>query len=277
MRIGTMIVAWVFLGIVGASLHFGPARSLTLRERAAAELAAIDAAESAAARLDAAAVERTRERVAAKRRLKETNDPRDVELVKAAIASEKAAWTAAREAWTAVAGSLAQVEATVAHPTTQEQTALSLRKARAIAGGGKPGAAAGEIEGALDRLKAAGLEESALADGARSDLADAYYRAALSLRVNGKLEEEWRPLTSTARQQYRYLAEKARAAGNPADADRAERNLEVVLNLEQASTDELEATPTPTECENCKKPGRHAGGKRPANGSHDEWDESEGW
>ncbi len=279
MKTGRSLAVWLLVGLVGASLHFGPAQKLVARERVGAALAEISRAEADAARLDTIARERTRERVAAKRRVKETNSPRDIELAQSAISAEKAAWTAAREAWTAIAGSIAGVESSLNDPSLQERTRLTLRRARAISSGGKPGAALGEIESLLTKLDDAGDADSSEADNARAELADAYYHAALSYRANARPEDQWRPLTATSRQHYRYLAERATAKGNSDDADRARRNLEVVLNLEQATADELEATPTPTDCENCNahrpSPKR---GDRPEKGQSDgSGIEGDGW
>jgi hypothetical protein len=77
----------------------------------------------------------------------------------------------------------------------------------------------------------------------------------------------WREVSGIARQQYRYLAEKAQASGQSDQADSLQKNLERVLDLEQLKTDELFGEPLPRESPRGRRPGDRPGpGRRPGRG-----------
>lgn len=91
-----------------------------------------------------------------------------------------------------------------------------------------------------------------------------------------------------ARQNFRYLAEQARAAG--ADAETIanhEKNGELVLNLEQSSLDELYAKPRPKDSPTGKcnglgnqpRPGRRGNkpGDKPSKGAGMNGEIGDGW
>ena len=98
----------------------------------------------------------------------------------------------------------------------------------------------------LDTLTDAGQGTTPLADQAREEAATGYYYGARLLRASGKPTSEWREVSGWSRQNFRYLAEKSGDTASP-DTQSAERqkNLELVLNLEQASSEDLQAKPLP--------------------------------
>ena len=90
--------------------------------------------------------------------------------------------------------------------------------------------------------------DTPLAIKAREELATAYYYGARLMRLAGKPADEWREVASRARQNFRYLAEDAKARGASGDEiANHEKNGELVLNLEQSSLDELYAKPRPKD------------------------------
>jgi len=245
---------WAVIGIAGLSVHaaFGARQAAT--QRADAAFARVDAAERAAQELERLALQATRVRVALKQRCIQTGDKADAAAFTQARAAEKVAWDKARAAWAEVINELAPIQAIAENMTVAERSVHRLREARAVASSGKPYAAAGQIEQILDELDGAGLADSPLSVEAREARGTAFYQAALTFRTSGRAREEWQGLTAASRQQFRQMGEMARAAGNAEATARAEANVEIVLNLEQASADELEASPTPSECEQCKNP-----------------------
>ncbi len=97
----------------------------------------------------------------------------------------------------------------------------------------------------LDTLGDARQGASPLADQAREEAATGYYYGARLLRSSGKPATEWREVSGLARQNFRYLAEAtSESPTDPKSAD-SQKNLEMVLNLEQSSSEDLEAKPLP--------------------------------
>lgn len=106
---------------------------------------------------------------------------------------------------------------------------------------------AGELVESQEQLLT--LVESAPEDARpalRSMLGEVSYSVAWMMRLEGAAEEEWKPETELARQQYRLLAETL------AEPERDLMNLESVIRLERMSDDELKALPLPKNCKNCK-------------------------
>jgi hypothetical protein len=93
------------------------------------------------------------------------------------------------------------------------------------------------------------------------------------MRISGSPDAEWRAVSSVARQNFRFLAEHARAGDAP-DADDLQKNLELVLDLEQATPDDVLAGPLPRnspggncDCKGLAKTARK--GKRPSGAEKD--------
>ena len=134
-------------------------------------------------------------------------------------------------------------------------------------------------------------------DVIREELASAQYVGARLLREEGRSPELWRPVSNSARQHFRYLAERElaiedrggtvkgastqspRSATEVAMADRADsveselsraermqRNLEQVLNLEKSSSEQLEGIPLPRQAPMARRPGDGQPGDRPGRG-----------
>ena len=139
-------------------------------------------------------------------------------------------------------------------------------------------------------------------DAIREELAAAQYVAARLLREEGRSAEVWRPISSAARQHYRYLSEsddgtgaahKTSVSKSPTNESpqtqpstdvperkpdsqpatdrvdrqqRMQRNLEQVLNLEQTPSDQLEGIPLPRSAPLSRRPGDGEPGDLPGTG-----------
>lgn len=93
-------------------------------------------------------------------------------------------------------------------------------------------------------------ERAPLSGEARSALGEAGYHAAWLMRREGATPDEWKPVAEGARQQFRLLAERAKASGNT-NADAHKKNLESVIRLEQMDLSELMGLALPKKCPNC--------------------------
>lgn len=247
-------LGWALVLLVGVSFHFGPGQRLLHRERAADLLARAASAQSKAEALQAHAASTSAVRVEAKRQAAASGTEADRAKAARAIAKEEIAWKNAREAWSATAGILAEAQRALDNPTNAESRSIRLQCARARIGSGNVIAAATDLEQLLRELEQEGAAETKFAEQARAEIGSAYYMGARSMRLSGRPDETWRLVSALARQQFRYLAE--RPVGELEDAavrEKYQRNLEIVLNLEQCPLDELEATPTPyPPCKNCR-------------------------
>jgi hypothetical protein len=73
-----------------------------------------------------------------------------------------------------------------------------------------------------------------------------YYMTWL-MRLEGHLEEVWKPEIETSRQVYRQLAEAARAEGDEKAAKRYTEDLEASIKLARMNLEELQGLPLPSQ------------------------------
>jgi outer membrane protein assembly factor BamD (BamD/ComL family) len=73
-----------------------------------------------------------------------------------------------------------------------------------------------------------------------------YYMTWL-MRLEGHLEEVWKPEIETSRQVYRQLAEAARAEGDEEAAKRYTEDLEASIKLARMNLEELQGLPLPSQ------------------------------
>jgi len=104
-----------------------------------------------------------------------------------------------------------------------------------------------ELAALVDELVKEPAADAALVDDARGALAGAQYYATWLRRLEGKTREEWEPAIDNARQNYRLLAEQARAAGATTLAEQHERDLESAVRLERMELEELQGLPLPSQ------------------------------
>jgi len=234
---------WWIAPVIVLFVHFGPGQRLLRIERAAEfqrranvlELEA-QAAQDQAYEAHLAAIEARRA----------SGQGLDAELVKAATAAtdaEEAAYESAAVAWKAVADELSKAVDTLSPEESAELEGVQISRARALVRSGDVWGGISELETIVQRHATQGGEDHAVA---RHELATAYYYAARLLRMSGMPAQEWMIESGLARQNFRYLAEKSADANLQGEESLThQRNLELVLNLEQSDRSELMGKPLP--------------------------------
>lgn len=248
---------WFVVLCTAAAYHFGPGQKPLLLERAATEIARAESAEKIAEAAHAKAMLTVQAKIEAKRLADQTKLPADIDAARVAIDTNDAAWKQTRDAWDLVADAYGAAEslATQAKDVSRARE-LRVKRSHALIGSGKMFAAAGDLELLVEELDPNLPEDASLTRRVRSEIASAYYQGARAMRLSGSTDAEWRPVSALARQQFRHLAENGSDDG---DRARHQRNLEVVLNLEQSTLADLEATPSPGNCKgSCDKPSKNA-------------------
>ena len=160
-------------------------------------------------------------------------------------------YAVASDAWKEAADKFAVVEQLLEGNASAVE--IKWAKARAMVRAGEIFNGIDELEAIVYDAEADGDEELAVA--AREELAAAHYYGARILREEGRSAATWREVSGVARQQYRYLAERAGAEGDEGLADDLQKNLERVLDLEQLGQAELMAKPLPKESPRGRRPG----------------------
>jgi len=267
--------AWALVPVGLISYHYGPGQRELAEDRAARLHAEARDAELAALKAQEAAYAQHLEAVDARRRAFATQSVDDEAAARQATqvegetyATAAAAWAVAAEQLGAVQGELERGVGSAGGPATD----VRLARARALVRSGDIWTGIEELESlvALESAKessvepgagpAAAAESTPSAEqlrGAREELATAYYYGARLLRLSGYPQQEWRVESGKARQNFRYLSELARSEeGEQAEeVKRHELNVELVLNLEQASLAEVQgkALPRNSPCQgDCK-------------------------
>lgn len=85
----------------------------------------------------------------------------------------------------------------------------------------------------------------------RQTIANAQYYMTWLMRLEGEPREQWEPDIEASRQNYKLLADAARAAGNDKDAERLEGDLEAAIRLARMDLSELQALALPKQCQGC--------------------------
>lgn len=284
-------LAWTLWALIPVGLlafHFGPGQAAYREDKAAKLVAKADAAQQEALALQSAAYEKHLAAIAARIAAFGKEDDSLRNAAAAATVDEEAAYAKASAAWKVTADALAEAQSYVDEIGGPVREEIRLAKARALVRTGDVAAGTNELE---DLLYDAGEHDSLgtpLALKAREELATAYYYGARLMRLAGKPADEWREVASRARQNFRYLAEDAKARGASGDeVANHEKNGELVLNLEQSSLDELYAKPRPKDSPTGKcnglgqkpRPGNKGRnqGQKPAKGAGMNGEIGNGW
>ena len=284
-------LAWTLWALIPVGLlafHFGPGQAAYREDKAAKLVAKADAAQQEALALQSAAYEKHLAAIAARIAAFGKEDDSLRNAAAAATVDEEAAYAKASAAWKVTADALAEAQSYVDEIGGPVREEIRLAKARALVRTGDVAAGTNELE---DLLYDAGEHDSLgtpLALKAREELATAYYYGARLMRLAGKPADEWREVASRARQNFRYLAEDAKARGAGGDeVANHEKNGELVLNLEQSSLDELYAKPRPKDSPTGKcnglgqkpRPGNKGRnqGQKPAKGAGMNGEIGNGW
>jgi len=283
-------IAWTLWALIPVGLlafHFGPGQAAYREDKAAKLVAKADSTQQEALALQSAAYEKHLAAIAARIAAFGNEDEALRNAAAKATAEEEAAYAQASAAWKVTADALAEAQAYVDELGGPVREEIRLAKARALVRTGDVAAGTNELEDLLYDAGERDALDTPLAIKAREELATAYYYGARLMRLAGKPADEWREVASRARQNFRYLAEDAKARGASGDEiANHEKNGELVLNLEQSSLDELYAKPRPKDsptgkCNGLgqqKRPGRgNRPGDKPAKGAGMNGEIGDGW
>lgn len=258
--------AWALLPVIGLTYHFGPGQRVYQEDRAARIVAKARVLEDTARAAQEEAYSLHLAGMKARRAAFASQSPEDAAVARSAGDKELSAYTHAADSWKVVAETLNQAQEALAKDSTDTLRRVRLAKARAQVRAGQVNTGVSELEDLMDTLE----EDAARTDASkpsadfahhvREELATGYYYNARLMRLAGAKSDEWREVSGKARQNFRYLAENASAQGRSEDAANHQKNVELVLNLEQSSLQELQAKPLP---KNSPRAGRD--GDRPGN------------
>lgn len=254
-----LITLWIVAGLGILALAFGPAKTWRKENTVRAELERASELEAVAAGLQLKAAEANRRAVTARRAALSSTDAAAPKLAAEAVESETKAYVAAQDAWREVASVLEKARFDRGDGAAWEEpvaSRLRLRHNAARIGAGEYGNAVSDLEAMLTE-QPTGVPPGEV----REQLTRAYFHAAILSRKSGAPEEDWRLLADRARQHARVLAESenkaaaspgASSSAEPAPAGPAQKNLEVILDFERRSIEELMATPQPKDsASNC--------------------------
>jgi hypothetical protein len=165
----------------------------------------------------------------------------------------KAEAAEANQEWDEAGALYSQAAAQLPETDQTERNRLQLLQARARIRNGEILEGQEQLEKLLTLMSNEPAGSPALATDAFHELASASYYAAWIMRLEGATAEEWKPEAETARQIFRFLAERAEQAGE-GDAETFQMNLENTIRLEQMDLSTLRAKPPPKKCGccNCK-------------------------
>ena len=261
---------WALVPVAAVTYHFGPGQTAYVLDRAARLQNQASDAQSEAQLAQDAAYSKHLEAIVSRRKafLEPSADNQRDALDASAV--EERAYAQAAATWKTTSDRFQEVLTTLGDSSPKEARDIRWAKARADVRAGEIWTGIDELESLVTELDDSPKLDDALARAAREELATAYYYGARLLRLSGMPVQEWRIESGKARQHFRYLAESelAKSAENDdatASAKNYQRNLELVLNLEQSSLAELQGKPLPKDSPHAGKPGNRPG-KRPGKG-----------
>lgn len=233
---------WALLPIFGLSFHYGPGQELDRRRQAAILIEASVAAQARAEAAQAEAYEKHLAALQARLAHFSANTPDTAAAAGAAGAAEETAYAVAAEAWRAAAEAYGKAQEALPASDVALARRVRVSKASALIRAGQIGTGVQDLQDMLDAAADAGEKEDDVARAAREEMAAGYYYGARLMRLAGKPAQEWRQVSGIARQNFRYLAE---SSPNQAEAKHLTNNLELVLNLEQSSVEDLQGKAQP--------------------------------
>ena len=269
---------WACLPVAALAWAFGPGHAVFERDRAARLIESARVAEARAEVAQAAAHAAHRAALAARLRAEETGSSADFAEATAAREAEDAAYLTAAEQWRAVAEPLGQARSILEAIGDPRVPKVRVARAKALVRSGELLEGVVELEAVVDELSSRGSASDPATGGlleeARHELGTGLFFGARLLRHAGASPEEWGAVATAARRQFRFLAESGRERGSER-FDEHHHNLEMALDLEQASYEEILGRPLPKQCpgtsncqNQCKSLAGHckgkSKGKRPA-------------
>ncbi len=251
---------WAIIPVIALTLHFGPGQEGVRRDAAAREHRVAQRLEAVAAELQATAHQAQFATLEARGKALLSGDPNDQRQADVNLESEKAAYAEASDAWKAAADAYQEVEALLEGERAQQ---AKWAKARSLVRAGEIYNGIDELEAILAYTDETGQNDGELAIASREELAAAHYYGARILREEGRPPALWRESAGIARQQYRFLTERAAGQGQQSLSDELQHNLERVLDLEQLDRSGLVGTPFPKNSPRGRRPGDGDPGQRP--------------
>jgi hypothetical protein len=236
---------WALVPVAALAYHFGPGQLAYTEDRAGDLLSKAHDLDTAAEAAQEAAYQSHLAALKARKTSLDLKTPEANAEAKSAADAEDAAYATASTAWHAAADKLHEAQELLTSAGSDKAQSVRIARDRALVRSGSIAEGVNDLEAMLDSLGDAGQGASPLADQAREEAATGYYYGARLLRSAGKPANEWREVSGLARQNFRYLAEaNNETPSDPKSAD-SQKNLEMVLNLEQSSSEDLEAKPLP--------------------------------
>ncbi|MGE3108758.1 MAG: hypothetical protein AB7G11_11720 [Phycisphaerales bacterium] len=277
---------WALAPVAALAYHYGPGQTAYVQDRAAKLQTTALTAEQAAMSAQDAAYQKHLAGIDARRAAFLSQDPGDETKAMQATKAEDEAYAAAASKWKEVADSLNHVQDTLGQTAPAEARKIRWARARATVRSGDIWGGINELETLVDEIDGDSHGDQALATSCREELATAYYYGARLLRLSGMPAQEWMIESGKARQHFRYLAENA-DTGAKADTENYQKNLELVLNLEQSTLVELQGKALPKDspkscCQNnrnsmCKKKGKKPPTNKDGRGAGGAEEITEGW
>lgn len=236
---------WALIPVAALAYHFGPGQRAYTEDRAGDLLSQARKLDTTAEAAQEAAYQAHLAALKARRAGLELKTPEATAAAKVAADTEDAAYTQAATAWAAAADKLREAQEMLTAAGSDKAQTVRIARDRALIRAGNIGEGVGDLELMLDTLTDAGQSAAPLADQAREEAATGYYYGARLLRSAGKPTNEWREVSGQARQNFRYLAESGDKSAADLKAAELQKNLELVLNLEQSTDEDLTAKPLP--------------------------------
>ncbi len=239
---------WAMMPVAAMSYHYGPGQKLYRHDRAVDLQQTANALERAANEAQATAYARHLEAVDARRAAGDAPSPENEHRAAEAAAAEAQTFRTASEAWRRLADAYAAMQEAAQDSPPETIRKIRWSRSRALVRAGDIWSGIGELESILDELERSGRRDAPLALATREEIATAYYYAARLMRLSGEPPEEWHVESGRARQHFRYLAETSRArGGDPRVAENFQRNVELVLDLEQSELADIKGKPLPKD------------------------------
>lgn len=279
---------WALAPVVAVAYHFGPGQAAYVEDRAAKLQGVALSAERSAMDAQDAAYDKHLAGIEARRAAFLSQSPEDEARAALATKVEDQAYTEAAAKWKEVADSLTHVRDTLGQAAPTESRKIRWAQARATVRSGDIWGGINELEALIEEIEQDPKGDEALVTSSREELATAYYYGARLLRLSGMPAQEWMIESGKARQQFRYLAENTSEGEVSTDVQtNYQRNLELVLNLEQSTLVDLQGKAMPKDspkscCDskrnsNCKKKGNRPPNQKDGRGAGGAEDITEGW
>jgi hypothetical protein len=241
--------AWALIPVAALAFHYGPGQKIYRQDLAARLQDTALRLEKEAKELQSHAYAKHLAALEARKRSFLAGTPEAESAANIATDAETEAFTASSVAWKQTADAFGHIQEVAQDASPQMVQKIRWSRSRALVRSGDVWTGIAELEDVLNEIEAAPKGSgSEMSRAAREELGAAYYYGARLRRLSGEPEEEWRVDSGKARQHFRYLAEQARTTSQPREvAENHERNVELVLDLEQSSVLELQGKPLPKD------------------------------